>query len=121
MPPAVAVWQFVQIKQHIVENVLETIPLTSAEMDAALNQVAIHNNIIKPGATLGPITSSRLRKRLNAAIELQVEVLKEQVQEQKKITKDLTAANKRLRAELDTQNKQATANTAAAKEAKHWT
>ena len=28
MPPAFAVWQFEQIKQHIVENVLETTPLT---------------------------------------------------------------------------------------------
>jgi hypothetical protein len=63
MPPAFAVWQFEQITQHIVENVLETTPLTSAEMDAALNLAANHNNIIKPSATLEPITPSRLRKR----------------------------------------------------------
>ena len=56
-----------------------------------------------------------------ASIVLQVEVLKEQVKEQKKIEKDnkeLTATNKRLRAELDAQNKQAAASTTAAKKAK---
>ena len=34
---AVADWQFEQIKQHIVENMIEETPLKSAEMDDAFN------------------------------------------------------------------------------------
>jgi hypothetical protein len=35
--PKVADWQFEQIKQHIVENMIEETPLKSAEMDDAFN------------------------------------------------------------------------------------
>ena len=64
--PTVADWQFKQIKQHVVENMLAKTQLTSAEMAAAFNLAAIHNNTIKPGAALSKNTLTSLRKRLKA-------------------------------------------------------
>ena len=64
--PAVADWQFKQIKQYVVENMLEETQLTSTEMAAAFNLAAIHNNTIKPGAALSKNTLTSLRKRLKA-------------------------------------------------------
>ena len=64
--PAVADWQFKQIKQYVVENMLEETQLTSTEMAAAFNLAAIHNNTIKPGASLSNNTLTSLRKRLKA-------------------------------------------------------
>ena len=63
---AVADWQFEQIKQHIVENMIEETQLTSAEMDDAFNLAAIHNNTIRPGESLSKNTLTALRKRLKA-------------------------------------------------------
>jgi len=60
--PKVADWQFEQIKQHIVENMIEKTPLAPAEMDDAFNLAAIHNNTITPGATLSKNTLTALRK-----------------------------------------------------------